>query len=387
MDAQTMKDLLAQMSPGIVGVEVKVESENIAPSVPVSSSSNEHDDDDTTSASHAITIRKVGLWIRVIEVEGQALPHATTTYTPILQLIVTGSGNKVDKIETLSINGDSPMEGAPGPMMIPSGMLPAKEEDAAKVIPVVGSAYRGNFRQSRPPHHAFHPVKKAGHPGFLAWLANLLGLSAPNPRIPFGLRGGGGRRGCKGMRLANATRIGKHLETHRPMLENPFSGTLDDSAEETTIPQEKQRHSLKPYYGYGRHFYSHHGHAQHHRHNGQGHHGRPCRIRAFFRNLGIGFVYGIALMATFFMHPYTLMSISGIAACALVFHVIRRIAGKRRTGRVALPDEEDVDDDDDEEEPLTDKEKQVLLESVMVVEERKSEDLPQYEEKSDQQRH
>jgi len=359
VDAQHMKTLLDQISPGIVGIELKVESENIAPSVPVSSD----------ASHHAMTIRKAGLWIRVIEVEGQALPHATTTYTPILQLIVTGSGDRVEKIETLSINGKNTVEDAlraPGPMMVPAGMLNAKE---SKVIPV-DSAYRGNFRP-RPPHHgAFRPHKHE-KPGFLARIANWLGLSAPNPRMPFGLRGG--RGGCRGGRIANTTRIGKQLETHRPMLENPFSGMMDDS-DSVIASQDKPTHFMKPYYGYGRHYYQ----SQHHRHHG--HHGRPCRIRAFFRNFGIGFVYTLALIGTFFMHPYTLISISGIASAALWFHVVRRLVVKRRGG-VALPDEEDADEDEE----LTEKEKEVLLESVMVVEERKSEDLPRYEEKSDQQ--
>ncbi|CAD6577361.1 MAG: hypothetical protein CYPHOPRED_000223 [Cyphobasidiales sp. Tagirdzhanova-0007] len=335
-DADMMLSLLGQMSPGIVGVEVKVESSPITPKVGIV----DFGTGDAPPTVNAVSIRKVGLWIRVFEIEGKQLPHTTSIYTPILQLVVTGSEGKVMKIETLSVDGRDPVNealSAPGPVMtLPNGAFP-------EVDPVMEKVDQEHQNHSAKPEWRPKSYLKKG--------------------------------GCKGMRKeafrkeAGAARV----KTHRPKVENPFSGMMDeeegyasDASTEANVSEEAEG-AVKDGHRFG------HAHGQDHHHG----HRRHGRCGGFFRRMAIGFVTGMALFASVVFHPISLMVASGLITFAILFHGVRRIMQKRRRGQVALGEEADEvlfeHDDKDEKVPIL---------TEVVVEKNAGDKLPKYEESS-----
>lgn len=339
-----MRSYLDQMSTGIVGVEVKVASEPISPSVPIAKfgiGGNE-------ASVGAMTIRKVGLWIRVTEIEGKEIPHSTAIFTPILQLVVTGSDDKVEKISTLAIDGRAPVEDA---MAMPGAVR------IAEMPPLEG--VRAKYKP-RPEHHPEHDRSKAS--GLLGWLAAKLGLEDHRGSMQGARRVGG----CKGMmrkmkeHAAEAAPREKNVfgsETmeeagvaphrhmgHHPMLDNPFSDMADD--DEGYAGDDKEiDHHFRPGHGHGPF-----RHGSHHKKHG--------RCRNFFRRMAFGVIFGLAMFGGLVLHPFTLMTFAALAAAGLTFHVVRRHVIKNRQGQINLAEVE---------EPLTDeKEKSATLEQVVV---------------------
>ena len=366
-----MLSLLGQMSPGIVGVEVKVESSPITPKVGIV----DFGTGDAPPTVNAVSIRKVGLWIRVFEIEGKQLPHTTSIYTPILQLVVTGSEGKVMKIETLSVDGRDPVNealSAPGPVMtLPNGAFPEVDPVMEKVDQEHQN-HSGHGAHPHPHHHHEHRHRHR-HSGLFRWIAEMLGFRSAKPewRPKSYLKKGG----CKGMRKeafrkeAGAARV----KTHRPKVENPFSGMMDeeegyasDASTEANVSEEAEG-AVKDGHRFG------HAHGQDHHHG----HRRHGRCGGFFRRMAIGFVTGMALFASVVFHPISLMVASGLITFAILFHGVRRIMQKRRRGQVALGEEADEvlfeHDDKDEKVPIL---------TEVVVEKNAGDKLPKYEESS-----
>ena len=388
-----MLSLLGQMSPGIIGIEVKVESSPVTPSVGVVS----YDSNDKTPTVGVISIRKVGLFIRVTEIEGQEIAHTTSVYSPILQLIVTGSEGKINKIETLSVDGKNPVDEAlsnPGPVL-PFSLPPLEIESP------IESEKDGKDANNHRGHHP-HPHSHFHHDhhrptGVLAWIAQMLGLRSAD-RSNKGMTFGGGRRkGCKGMlkhaqnptEISEANKDEKNGEagmarhkSHRPAVENPFSGMVDD--DEGYESNNEKPVSAKTMKNIGESLNKHaqgHAHSHSHKHgynggNGHKRHGR-C-LRGWFRRFSIGVITGFAMFAVVLFHPITLMTLSGLATFALFFHVVRRIVKKRRSqrdGQVQLGEGQQGEllfDNDADAKSYTDDEKLPILEEVVIVEEKSS---------------
>lgn len=380
MSVQEVNSLMDQMSTGIVGVEVKLESEPVAPIVPVAHFKS----GEAKPEVGAMTIRKVGLWIRITEVEGKTIPHTAAIFTPILQLIVTDSGNRVEKVQTLAIDGKAPLEeealaAMPGPAMIKGGLPnvePITKSEHIRPHPQLHDGHRGHS----------HEQEVAG---LLGWLSRTLDLSRWSPNRS-GSRPGQSRRPChmhkamagKPESVNTHTGEGK-VVGHRPMLDNPFSGLADDD-EGYESGDEKDMNKV------GTHIRPHHGvkhdgaarpddsfrHRQHHHH----HHHKTGKCGRFFRRMAIGFVYGLAMFGAFLMHPTTLFVVSALAASTLIFAGIKALIDSRRSNQVRLG--EDGDMDQGAEEPLlgmSEKEKEVLGLQEVIVE---GEDLPTYEPRS-----
>ncbi|KAK9898971.1 hypothetical protein P389DRAFT_167710 [Cystobasidium minutum MCA 4210] len=391
LSVEEVQGLVDQMSTGIVGVEVKVESEPITPSVPVAHFDKENGG---VPSIGAMTIRKVGLWIRITEVEGKSVPHTTAIYTPILQLIVTGNKNRVEKIETISIDGKAPVEqalGMPGPAVAKA--LPPVEGGPRRTRPFDNE---GPPKEPQHHHHGHHHDgdhhhKNGSHghhghhhgedrpSGIFGWLARTLDLSrwARPSRFDSGVARPP-RKGChgaKGMMRGGEQTNGEtapgKVVGHRPMLDNPFSGMADDDEGYASSSDEQGRKEIK-----------HHMRPSHRAGGDFGRHGfkKHGRCGSFFKRMAIGFVYGLAMFGAIVMHPITLLAISAFSALALTFHVVRRIVIKKRRGAVRLG-EEDVlfEGEDESKEPLMgEKEKEAAALQEVVVQ---NEDLPRYEER------
>lgn len=381
MSVEEVQGLVEQMSTGIVGVEVKVESQPITPSVPVVN----FDDKTGTPSIGGVTIRQVGLWIRITEVEGKSLPHTTSIYTPILQLIVTGSGNKVEKIETLAIDGKAPIEQKAhhglGPAMVES--LPAVEGGPRRARPY---DLNGELMKEPEHHHNSHHHPHHGHGedekrpsfGILGWIARTLDISRwgrpsrAGAHRPCHGRKGMMRGGNEAAKMNGETAPGK-VVVHRPVLDNPFSGVADDDEgyESGTEARKELKHHMRPHYPSHKD-----GMPPHHGFSNKKHHGRCGN---FFRRMAIGFVYGFAMLGAILMHPITLLSISALSALAVTFHAVRRIVIKKRQSAVRLGGEEEEGLLEDDKAPLMGEKEAETLKEVVVVE---VEELPRYEERS-----
>lgn len=359
VDADEMLARLNQLSLGIAKIEVKVDSEPVSPSIGIATFA----EGEPLPSIEALTVRKVGLWIRITEIEGKELSHTTTLYTPILQLVVTSSGNKIDKIATLAIDGKAPLDGhraMPGPVM--GVALPEKEASA---------------QQSGHKHHEHGPRPS----GFLGWLAQMFGLRTEGREHGKGVFGNGrnGRRpGCQKWRAKMAAKEGKafnkdeqdRLATHRPIHENPFSGADDAAPASLNGHKEVKDHMKRPgLAGMGGATVHERPHHREH-HGGQRHGHRHGRCNRFFRDLGLGFVHWFAAIVAIFPHPIALIGLGGLAAGTLTYSLTKRFL--RRGNEVQL--------EEDEQAPLFDydKEKEAGLEEVVVVEE----SLPKYEDQA-----
>ena len=355
VDADEMLGLMNQLSLGIAKIEVRVDSEPVSPSIGLAT----FGEGEALPSIEALTVRKVGLWIRITKIEGKALSHTTTLYTPILQLVVTSSGNKINKIATLAIDGKAPIDShhaMPGPVM---GMsLPDKEEVESK---------------HKHKHHEHEPKHESS--GFLGWLAQLFGLEGhgrAHGKNVFGAARSGRRPGCQKWREKMAAKAGKvfnkdkqdRLATHRAMHDNPFKG--DDNESNGPVGQHKEvkDHMKRPGLA-GMGGAPVHERPHHHEHHGHRHGGpRRGRCNRFLRDLGMGFVHWAAALFSIVAHPLMAIAIGSLAIGYTVY-----LMTKKRESQVQL--------DDDEEAPLFDydKEKEAGLEEVVVVEE----DLPKYE--------
>lgn len=184
---------------------------------------------------------------------------------------------------------------------------------------------------------------------------------------------------------------------HRPMLDNPFSGTADDDEGYASSSDEQSRkeikHHMRPHHDTARPVegeehqdvpagfpwrHPHHAYGAGRHHNSSKKHGKCGN---FFRRMAIGLVYGFAMFGAILVHPITLLSISALSAFALTFHVVRRMVIKKRQGAVRLGEEDvlfDGDVDESKEPLMGEKEKEVTgLQEVVV----QGEDLPRYEER------
>lgn len=336
-----MLSLYSQMSTGLVSVEAKVESEPVSPPLGLATESH--------------SVRKVGVFVRITEIEGKEMQHSTTIFTPILQLLVTGPGNRIEKIATLSINGKPPVMDnvmAPGPATV-HGLLAG--------VPV--RKFEPQYKQPQRESSFFTSILRA------------LGFSSSggkSGRRPFP---GAGHRGCSGARknkvpqnlldaetqkhaIAGEAVARPALAGHRPMLENPFSGMMDDREDNESRPS-KQRlgHHMRP-----------HGRPMRH--------GRHGKCGGFFRRMAIGFIYGLALAGSVILHPLSLAAYGVLLAGGLAFHVVRRIVKRTRADRAGEGSVRLVGNDEEVESLLFDSEKDeekqvevpVHLERVVVVE-------------------
>jgi len=399
-DADLMLSLANEMSPGIVAVEVRVESEPVTPTIQMVTmdiTSSEGDDAaKRVPTVEDVSIRKVLLWVRITEVEGQEVPHATTIYSPILQLVVEGSKGKVSKISTLSIDGKPPIESIlRKPRPVKGFKLPPLEQAG---MPDKGKT--SHARPPRPPHHhegdeerpdhhevhehrpspphhgkhdgedgptlprppqppqppqapprPHHPHHHHGNhkrPGFFAWLMSKIGFSPPPSSSSF-------HRPCPGMlrkmheqAVAEAReglteyerkRPSHKLETHRVMTENPFSGTFDDDEGYTEIDAEIVADDDKAVGGMVREKYGKHGRPldhHHHHHYGHHEHHRPHhhhgKCARFFHRLAIGFVYGMATIGTVLMSGYTLFAVGLLCVGTVAVHGLRHFARRNGNG-------------------------------------------------------
>ena len=357
VDADEMLARLNQLSLGIAKIEVKVDSEPVSPSIGIATFA----EGEPLPSIEALTVRKVGLWIRITEIEGQELSHTTTLYTPILQLVVTSSGNKINKIATLAIDGKAPLDGhraMPGPVM---GMaLPEKEASP---------------QQSGHKHHEHGPRPS----GFLGWLAQIFGLRTVGREHGKGVFGNGrnGRRpGCQKWRAKMAAKEGKvfnkdeqdRLATHRPIHENPFSGADDEAPASLNGHKEVKDHMKRPGLAGmgGAPIHERPHHREHHGGHRHGH--RHGRCNRFFRDLGLGFVHWFAAIVAIFTHPLTLIGLGALAAGTLTYSLTKRIL--RRGTQLEEDEQASLFD--------YDKEKEAGLEEVVVVEE----SLPKYEDQA-----
>ena len=168
VSADEMYALMDQLSAGIAKIEVRLETEPVSPAIGMAT----YTEGEELPSIQSISVRKVGLWIRITEIEGKEVVHSHSIYTPILQLVVTSSGGKVNKISTLAIDGKAPLDAlaAPGP--------------------AVGQALPEAARKPHhgPPHHHDRPAE-----GLLGWISGFFG--GRRPERP-GRAGLGRRPGC-----------------------------------------------------------------------------------------------------------------------------------------------------------------------------------------------
>jgi len=168
VSADELYALMDQLSAGIAKIEVRLETEPVSPAIGMAT----YTEGEELPSIESISVRKVGLWIRITEIEGKEVVHSYSIYTPILQLVVTSSGGKVNKISTLAIDGKAPLDAL------------------AQPGPAVGQALPEAARQPHhgPPHHHDRPAE-----GLLGWISGLFG--GRRPERP-GRAGLGRRPGC-----------------------------------------------------------------------------------------------------------------------------------------------------------------------------------------------
>lgn len=100
-EPQNVEAMAASMSKGIVSLEVKIQSEE----VPVAFGLDQGDGAVAVVKDDRITMRRLGLFIKIHEVEGMSFEHDTMVFAPILQLLVKSNNGRIAGINTLSIVG------------------------------------------------------------------------------------------------------------------------------------------------------------------------------------------------------------------------------------------------------------------------------------------
>lgn len=363
------------MSPGIVGIEVKLEVASLgevalpqSQSQDLSSPSPEHGDSLIGIKPSSLSVRQVVVWVRVTEVEGKLLPpRSTTTFHPILQLVVSSANGKVVKTETVSVDGKANLGDAHA-----LSLGPVMHHDMPALLPPV-QRWRKMDGQSN------SPVSSSS--GFFAWLKSFFvstGQGAAVSRRRYGgchgrgrARGrwfGGGRNGRGGdARLdhgqdgdsigvfdeASMQHVKHRLSSHRPAVENPFSGLMEGGDEGSPDWRASRHHAHhhdmhdadsldgsegdEDMHRLWHHRFRGQRHGEHmHMHHGVGGFTVYNRMHRFFRRMAIGFIYGMTLVGTVLVHPVTVL----VNALLLVmFHVFRR-AAERRRAQIRLADDE-----------------------------------------------
>lgn len=130
--------LVQALSTGIVSLEVRLEVEH----VPVDLLGH-HVSKAAVAAMSApnLSLRKIGLYMRLTEVEGKRLMHSKNIYAPIVQLMVASDGpeGKIHKVSTLSVAGrPATTSAAPKTLSSVKGQLKAAAKKASKEGPLSG---------------------------------------------------------------------------------------------------------------------------------------------------------------------------------------------------------------------------------------------------------
>jgi len=172
------------MSKGIVSVEIKLEREDVK----VDAIGNEV----AMAIVDNVKLRRIGLYIKIHEVEGVDLEHTSLVYAPVMQLLVKSDEDGNTQVTTLSIAGKS----VSNPVGIPE--MDLVEEEIAQILPA--------FR-----HHSHHQHDS----GLWNWVQSLVGnqneqFHRPQPHMHYGLAADTLGRARLGRPAAGAHRHHKH---------------------------------------------------------------------------------------------------------------------------------------------------------------------------------
>lgn len=273
--ADELDQAVASMSPGIVSLEVRVESEvvNAGIAAPVEGEMR-------AMVVDGLRLRRIGVFIKINEIEGVDFEHSSLVYAPILQLLVSSQGQngEITSVKTLSVNGEAPTEDAPampGIAMV-NDMLPPVEDPSELAA-----------------EPQWHPHRQ--HHGVFGWLANMLGLSPSPPHR---------RHPCPG-------KFRKGLAAASPqMIEDHFEGETGDASAQS--PHHPKHHG------------KHHGHHMRHR--------NAC----FFRR----FVSGVSHVFGYIWNSLIGQALLGFLTGGILFHVVRRIKHRCNRHRYAAVEAE-----------------------------------------------
>jgi len=308
--AENMDSLVSQFSPGIVGLEVKIQSEE----VPVKMWAVTSEDGEVGATPvQGVAMRRLGLFIRIKEVEGVAIEHESLIFAPIIQLLISSDDSKITRVETLSIAGQAviadQVQGI-STLQDVTDMLPAVEDKPS------------NDEEPKWRHHPHHHH----HSGFFSWLKAIFGAS----NIGEAKRSG---KPCKGVKKG---RYG-HAAAGRMSSDEyaPYDGQVPSeyvSAERWQTMEQNDRVVDRV----GRLHHKHHplrkGKPFGHRRHGR-------KMRCFMKRLANGLRY-ISTSINAFVTENILGSIlAGLGLMGLAFHGSRRIVKKiraRRERRAAL---------------------------------------------------
>ena len=318
--------------------------------VPFDQAMLSHDD------SLTVSLRQLGLSIRVIEIEGQEVaPHISTAFVPVLQMVLHSDTGKLVKVETLHI-GDAVTSTIEAPQqskisgamaqIAPLGPIVVTAETFPELQPMIDPAVmdrvrKGPCKYRKGPHDRLfeeHSTTKA----IFDWLHSLFFGERPHFR-------GQWHRHHRGR------------EGHAMMAENPFTGLMEkvggnDKAAPIGLveefPQLKQglsRPHRHPQEGDGEHerhpHFHHHGQGMH-PHGPHRWHGHGRSFHRFFHRVAIGFVYGLAVIITTLMHPAFIYGACVPALCGMVFFVAffvaRRMSMPSEGGEIRLVDDADT---------------------------------------------
>jgi len=308
-EPEHIQSLVQSLSQGIVSVEVKLESE----SVPVDAIGTALDEDTVLVAKlEGASLRKVGLFVKINEIEGQTFSHSKTVYTPILQLLVTAQntvdGEKITKIVTLSVD-DQPVT----PQSV-HGSATDFLPDVLSMLPPL-EAEKLDTSVERPHHEGHRPTlfgQQTPVSGFLGFLHALFGQPKFEADKVDAVEAG---RPCRGMMRS---RKGLALGRDAPSFRSGHSTEQDEVlASPVTNGTASDEDGNKGH---------HHLHGKHHR--------RPCFFRSFVHGFlsvfaGIGSVF--AIVASSLPGAALLALLSG----ALLFKLTRKIAKRVRAKRSA----------------------------------------------------
>jgi len=150
LSAQAVEELKSHFSKGLVSVEVHVESEVVDAVVAQPVEGGVHAD-----VISGVGVRRVGVFVKLNEVEGVDLAHTSLVMVPIVQLLVRDSATGRSHVSTLSINGQAPsVEMMPGVVVPeiaprPPTTRPSVAQRIAGLIGVVPQAAKGAIGRPR----------------------------------------------------------------------------------------------------------------------------------------------------------------------------------------------------------------------------------------------
>lgn len=135
-----VQQLVSALSTGIVSLDVRLEVER----VPVDTLGH-HVSKDLVEAVAVpnLSLRKIGLFMRLTAVEGKKFKHTSNMYAPIVQLMVASNGpdGKIHTVNTLSVAG-KPARGA-------LAATPSRQKSAAKNTTIKQQLQEAAHRASR----------------------------------------------------------------------------------------------------------------------------------------------------------------------------------------------------------------------------------------------